>query len=59
MLKQSLERLEGQRWIRGQWRGHIGPERLVLEGLEDINREAVVRFGWRRHHKTIVSLGVS
>jgi hypothetical protein len=34
----------------------IGPKGLVLEGLDDIRPEPAVRFGWCRHHKTIVSL---
>src|SRR5205814_1211136 len=39
-------------------RCHICPEGLVLEGLDDISTEAAVRFGWCRHHKTIVSLEI-
>ena len=35
------------------------PESLVLEVLEDISPEAAVWFGWRHHHKTIVSLEIS
>jgi multidrug efflux pump subunit AcrA (membrane-fusion protein) len=38
------------------WRWDIGSEGLVLEGLDDISPETAVRFGWCRHHKTIVSL---
>jgi hypothetical protein len=51
--------LEGQRRVWRQWGWHIGPEGLVLEGLDDISPEAAVRFGWCRHHKTIVSLEIS
>src|SRR6202171_865342 len=59
LLKQRQERLEGQRRVRGQRRGHVGPERLVLECFEDVSSEAAVGFGWRWHHKTIVSLEIS
>src|SRR5580693_8021987 len=52
LFKQRQERLEGQRRVWRQWRWHIGPEGLVLEGLDDISSEPAVRFGWSRHRKT-------
>jgi len=38
--------------------GHVGPEGLIHEDLDDICPEAAVRFRWCCHHKIIVSLEI-
>jgi hypothetical protein len=48
LFKQRQERLQGQRRVRGQGRGHVGPERLGLERLEDVSSEAPVKHRFRR-----------
>jgi hypothetical protein len=58
LLEQWQKRLNGQRRVRWQRRWYVGLESLVFEGLEDISPKTAVRFGWRRHHKAIVSLEV-
>jgi hypothetical protein len=40
--------------VSGDGEMHMGPE-----GIDDIGPESAVRFGWRHHHKNIVSLGIS